>query len=426
VKALFEIFRLEFRALVRSRALAIMALASVAWMFAAPYVFRADGTAAGARELCIRFSLGGVAALLAVTLLISAAGALSRERTAKRLQLTMVRPVRLVAIALGKMVALSIAGALVLALAAVVEVVRQDPARTCNGVYRPILPSPEEEAERMYEAFMRDPDTPPAVKHAKRSVVLRLLAQRALDHYQAIGTNATVRWNFSPAAFATPQAAPRALRFHFTNLYNMRDAVRGSVWTCGACGTVSNITQAIVTVPLAACAPSDASPRLAPGEVRFENRSPRPVMLRPRRDIELLVAADGFLANLLRAYLELVGMLTLLVAFGVFLGAGLSRPVAVFVAVVTLALSEMSPSVIEQYPDELETNRIDAIGLSLARFSATVTRPVGALRPIASLAADDRVEPREVAWTLLADVVVLPFVLALLAALVLPRKQDEL
>jgi len=418
MKAFFEIFRLEFVGFVRSRALALLSVASVAWMFAAPYVFRNDGTDEGSREMCVRFSLGGVATLLAVALLITAAGSLSRERAAKRLQLTMVRPVRLVALVVAKVAALSLAGSLVLALAATVEAVRQDGSRKCSSVYRPVLPSPAEEAAAMYESYMADPETPPEVKKAKKSVVMRLLTQRAIDHYQTISTNETAVWKFTCGS----TGADVAMRFRFTNMYEMRDEVRGRIFADGYSAVVSNITQAIVKIPLAR---SD-SPTANASEVSFANDGARPVMLRPRKDVELLVEADGFRVNLVRAYLQLVGMLALLVAFGVFLGAGLSRPVAVFVAVVTLALSEMSPSVVEQYPDELETDRVDAIGLTLARFMATVTHPVGSLRPLAALAADERIEPNEVARTLLADVVIIPILLALLAARILPRKQDEL
>jgi len=424
VRAFWEIFRLEFVGFVRSRALAILSLVSVAWMFAAPYVFRSDGTEAGAREMCVRFSLGGVAVLLAVSLLVASAGSLSRERAAKRLQLTMVRPVRLFALVGGKIAALSVIGSLVLALAASVEAVRQDPSRTCNSVFRPILPSPSEEAATMYAAYMADPETPPEVKRARKSVVMRLLTQRAIDHYQTVATNETVSWRFNAEGLRRRMAtgcAGLAMRFRFTNMFEMRDEVRGSVLADGWRGSVSNITQAIVTIPLARCAPDGD-----PGVVRFCNAGTRSVMLRPRKDVELLAEADGFAANLLRAYLQLCGMLTALVSFGVFLGACLSRPVAVFVACVTLALSEMSPSVVEQYPDELETDRIDAVGLSLARLAAAVTHPVGSLRPLASLATDDCIEPRDVAGSLVLDVVVLPTLFALLAVMLLPCKQEDM
>ena len=145
-------------------------------------------------------------------------------------------------------------------------------------------------------------------------------------------------------------------------------------------------------------------------------------MLRPRRDVSLLLSADGFGWNLLRAYLELVAMLALLVSFGVFLGASLSRPVALFTAVVALAVGEMSPSVVEQYPDELEKDPVDAIGLCITRAAAEATHPVSSLEPLSKLAEDVCIEPREAVRVLLADILLAPLIFALLSSLVLPRK----
>ena len=111
MKAFREIFRLEWRALVRSRAFALMLVASVAWMFAVPHLVKDDGTAAGAFELNVRYSIGVVFALVLVSLASSAAGSLSKEREARRLQLTLVRPVRHFVVALARMFALVSAGA---------------------------------------------------------------------------------------------------------------------------------------------------------------------------------------------------------------------------------------------------------------------------------------------------------------------------
>ena len=58
--------------------------------------------------------------------------------------------------------------------------------RRCNHVYRPLLESPREEALKMYDSYMADPDTSPMVKKAKKAVVLRILEQRAKDHYDGL------------------------------------------------------------------------------------------------------------------------------------------------------------------------------------------------------------------------------------------------
>ena len=148
-------------------------------------------------------------------------------------------------------------------------------------------------------------------------------------------------------------------------------------------------------------------------------------MLRPRRDVNLLVPADGFAQNLARAYVELVAMLALLVSFGVFLGSALGRPVALFTAIASLAVAEMSPSVIEQYSDELENDPLDAIGLCITRAAAEITHPVSSLDPMSRLAEDVCIEPREVARVVLLDMLLAPLLFALLASVVIPRKTGD-
>ena len=124
--------------------------------------------------------------------------------------------------------------------------------------------------------------------------------------------------------------------------------------------------------------------------------------------------------------MTLVSVLALVVSFGVLLSSGLGRPVALFVAFVTLIVGEMSPSVIEQYPDELETNLADRIGLAITRVAVRVTRPVSALSPLGALSRDECVESHETWQLAVTDLLVLPLLLSLVAGFVVPRKQDDM
>ena len=413
----WRIFWLEFTGFVRSKALALLIVASVLWMLGLPFVMKGDGTADGARELYVHYSLGGVFTLLVVALLASATGSLAREREAKRLQLTLVRPVRYTVVVLGKIFAHVAIGALVLAIACGVLAVKVDLGRPCNHVLSPVLPSPREEAKAMYESFMKDPNTPEQVKRTKKEIVLRLLENRAMDRYETIQTNATMTWKFGPCS---PIPDPRSLsvRMRFTNQYEMRQDVRGTFTFGGYQGIVSNITQAVLTIPLTSQTSQTSQTLLS-----FANEGTSALMLRPRRDINLLVPADAFGWNLLRAFVVLVAILAFVVSLGTFLSAGLGRPVAMFVAFVTLIVSEMSPSVVEQYPDELETSLVDRIGLHVTRFAAEVTRPVSAAAPLEAIAKDECVEPEAVLRLAAADFLLLPLLLSLLSAFILPRKQ---
>lgn len=417
MKAFFEIVRLEWRALARSKALALTIAFAVAWELALPFVLHADGTVAGAAELHLRYALGGAFAIVAIALVSASTAAIARERAAKRLQLTMVRPVGLVTVALGKMVALAAAGALALALPLATAAVRTHGAfGRCSHVLKPRMDPPRVEAERMYGDYMADPETPEAVRKAPKGVVLRLLAQRALDRYETIGTNETAVWSFD----VPPDAGGDfSVRMRFTNLMELRQDVRGEFTLGRYCGAVSNITQAVVTVPLAGSGTVDPCTPLA-----FVNRGGSSLMLRPRRDLDLLIPADAFGWNFVRAYLELVSALAALIAFGVFLGSALGRPVAMFTAVVALVVGVISPSVVEQYPDQLESNLADRVGLWITRSAERITHPVASLSPIEALSRGECVERSETAEALVRNALVLPLALAVLAALVMPRKEE--
>lgn len=419
MKGLLAIFLNECRAVLRSKTLVMLLIAGVAWMFTAPRFFTGDGTVSGLREMSLHYSLGGVAALLAVTLLISATGSIAKERVAKRLALTMVRPVRYFNIALGKTLAHVLCGALVLAVCAAIEGVRS-PDVTCRHVLKPVMPTLRQEAESMYDYYMASSNTPAKVKAARKEVVIRLLANRAKDRYDTVETNSCWSWKFELPKALDDRLNGYSARLRFSANFDQREDVRGSLAYEGLQGVVSNITQSVIEIPMSV----SSQPPSPDGELIFRNDGKAPVMLRPRRDVELLTPGDSFAWNLARAYVELVAMLALLISFGIFLGASLGRPAALFTAISILLLSEMAPSVIDQYADELESDKVDAVGLAITRVAMTVTRPVSSLRPLEAVSLDECVEPKEVVSVVLIDFLGLPLFFMLLSALVIPRKQE--
>ncbi len=420
MKAIFEIIRLEFLAAVRSRTVLLLSVASVLWMFALPYLIASDGTAEGAHRIYVRYSLGAVFALLSVSLAAAAAGSLAKDRAARRLQLTLVRPVRFFWIALGRTIALTSVGAFVLLLSAACALIQTNPTRTSYHVLAPVMESPQAEAERMYDAFMASPHTPPAVKSAKRSVVLRLLAQKAFDYYQTIPTNTTMRWNF---AQVPADSQSLAVRLRFTTTFNTREDVRGEFTLGDYASAASNVTQSVVMFPLEA----NGTNAVAGTTLTFRNEGKSSLMLRPRRDIHLLYETpySFFAVNLALAVVEMIALLAVVIAFALFLSAGLGRSVAVFTVFVSLFLSAVSPAIIEQYPDQLETDRRDRIGLMITRFADKVSSPIASFNPVSALAEDEMIEPADAARAVALDLIFLPLLLALAAGILLPRKQQE-
>ena len=149
-------------------------------------------------------------------------------------------------------------------------------------------------------------------------------------------------------------------------------------------------------------------------------------MLRPRKDVQLLEPAGTYGGNLVRAGLELVALAALVVAFAVFLGAGLGRSVAIFTLLGFLFVSAIGPDVLESYPDPLETRRVDRMGLAMTRGVWRLTRPFSRPLPTRALVADEYTENAEILESLLVNLVVAPVVLAGLAAFCLRRKEEGL
>ena len=96
-------------------AIGLLLSASLAWMFAVPHLVSGDGTASGAHQVFVRYSLWGVLVLVIASLAAAGASSLSSDRDARRLQLTLVRPAARFSVAMGRIVALVSVGAAVLA-----------------------------------------------------------------------------------------------------------------------------------------------------------------------------------------------------------------------------------------------------------------------------------------------------------------------
>lgn len=415
MSSFLRIFLLEIVSSVRSWSFQLLAAVSVLWMAVSPYLIKGDGTLEGARELYIRYGVGGVYALLLISLVSTATGSVAKERAAKRLQLTMVRPVGYFTIAAAKTAAISSIGAGVLALSMVVMMLRVGNGQSCSHLFRPVMPSPEEEAKAMYQHFMASPETPDEVKRADKKVVLRLLQNRARDNYLTVPTNSQTVWRFN----LKEKLNDPSVRFKFSTSFDQRSQVLGRLQMGSWGAVVSNVTEMTVTVRLKKEGDESSD------SLSFFNLGQGVLMLRPRCDIQLLIPADSFFMNAFRAYLELVAVLVLVVAFGVFLGSCLMRPVALFTAITVLAVSEIGPSAVEEYPDELEIKKADRIALSFARFAAAATRPISSHCPLDALSSDECVESSEVLWVIALDALLIPIGFCLLASFLMPRKQDE-
>ena len=422
-------FLLTLRALVRGHVVALLLGAVGLIHFLMPGIVRSDGTAAGAFEMYIRSVSGCVAATLLLTTLTVACGQFAREREEKRLALALVCPASAFGIAVGKWLALLVVAAATLTFSSALLFAfpstrpsQMDGWPSCRHHYAPSLPPPVVTAARMLESYLRDPQTPEAVRRASRGAVLTLLTTKEMDRYDVVRPGETNVWPFAIAALEErmAQGVPLVLRVRFSTQFEMRTPVAGVLRLGDYSAVVSNNTQAVIDIPFVS--PAKAGAPVGPVELSFVNTGSSTVMLRPRRDIEVLAPADSFAANLLRAHLEVWSLAALLAAYGLFLSAALSRPVAVFTALVTLAVVLVAPSAIAQFPDEFHASLGDRIGLAISRGIQSMTTSVSAPSPISDLATSRAVEVVPLLRTLLGNVLVRPAILLALAAFIARRK----
>ncbi|MGN0855381.1 MAG: hypothetical protein ACI4R9_07675 [Kiritimatiellia bacterium] len=436
MRAFGQIFRLEFLGFVRSRALPLLSLAALAWTQFLPFLVRGDGTAAGEYQIYCHYALGGAALLLTVTLAASAAGSLAKDRAAGRLSLTAVRPVPYAVIVLGRAVALTTVGAVVMALAVVSALIclARYPrtfegtdggavpmdfslSRPCYHVLSPIMEkTAREEAEEAYEKYRTDPATSNNVAEVDRKVALDILTQRAEERFDQVGAGQSAEWKFA----AVPADAVRlAVRMKFANSLETRGEFHGRFRLGDCVAEIGNATEAVLMAPLVR--PEGGS---FAGALRFDNTGREGVMLRPRKDLHLLYGRPGdvFAANLLYAYLATVAMLALVVSFALFLSACLSRSVAVFTVIVLLLAAEIAPSIMDECMEGQVASLGDRIGMRITNFVAQATKSIGSVHPLETLANDECLEPAAVARTLASDLILMPLVLSVLAGLVIPRK----
>ena len=422
-----EAFQIAWRGLWRGKTLWILLAAVVAAHVLLPGLVRSDGTDAGRLEMHIRVVCGAVAALIYVSVLAIACGSFAREREDDLLPLSLVRPVSAFSVAAGRWLAFVLLAGCVLALNAVLVNLTSVTAGlvpgNCRMHHSPAFPPAEVTAAKMMDEFLKSDRTPDEVKKAPRSAVLSLLTAKENERYEVVHAGKSVSWPFAVSA----ADGPLSVKVRFSTMYNTRMAFSGTFRYRGLEGAVSNSTQAILEVPLKPKLDVAMSPAAA-GDVgrelslTFTNNGKTDVMLRPRRDVELLAPGDSFLANSVRSSVEMLALAGLLAAFGIFLSSALSRPVALFTAAVLLAAALMAPDAVSQFPDEFHATVGEKAGLAISRAVTRFTAALSEISPVSDLASGRAIAMDGLVKSAVADLVAWPCIFLALAAFTLRRK----
>ena len=415
-------FLLAWRTLLRGRFMPLLLLGAAAVMLLMPSIIRSDGTISGARELYIHSILGSVIALVFLSVLCAACGHLAKEREAHRLSLAVIRPSDAFRMMLGVWFAYVSATAATLAVIAVAIYLRAPGgAVPCRHHIPPILPSPMSIALASIDEYLARPSTPDEVRKLPRNSILAHMAANEADRFEAIAPNSSASWNFPAQWTFCPDLR---IQVRFATQFSARAPFSGEFSFGASRAVVSNNTQSVIEVPLSFGKGEIPLANIAAAQTAavFKNTGPETIMLRPRKDLFILAPADSFAANLFRAMLHSLSGIALAAAFGLFLSSALSRPVATFTALVTVAVIFIAPNVIDQLPDGAGQPLGDRIGLLLSRGIHAVTASFTDASPISDLAENRCIEWPTLIRAVGVDAFLLPLAFLGLGTFLVRRK----
>lgn len=417
MRAFLQIVKLELISAVRSKMMILFAVSSAAWMIFGRNFIKGD--VADVYQLSVRYLLGTVFGVVLLSLGSAAAGVLSTDRAAKRLQLTMIRPVPYSVVAMARSVALTVVGSAVLAFALILLWAFEGRGRMCDRIFSPVLEDPLKAAEAEFdEMYASNEELRRTVDEVgDKTPFIKYLESRKRNQYADIAPGATASWEFKGVPENADNVSARVRLLHHIGLPG---AALGTFSFRGLSGEVDGNVKTRFSVPL----DSGSGDVSGGNSLSFTNNSNTGLTLQPRNDLKLLVRADSFAFNAFRGWLVMTFVLMIVVSVGVFLGSCLGRGVAIFVAISLLIVMVISPSTVEDYPDPTRLNSVSRWSLRISEFSADITAPVAKFSPISSLAADEYIKWTDIGKAAASGGFYL-IVFSLFSGFVMPRKQDD-
>lgn len=416
MRAFFQIIKLELLSALRSKTMLIFAVAVSLWMTLGRNILK--GTESNMYQLSVRYLLGIAFSVVLVSLGSAAAGALSSDRAAKRLQLTMIRPVPHFVIAMARSLAITLYGSLIIAFSLLMLWAFEGRGRMCDRVFSPVFEDArrvaEEGYDRLYETNAKFREW---ADQNDREFCLKYLEDDILNEYVTVDPGKSMSWEIRDVP---DDAEDFGVRVRFIDFFGRPGSVAGKFTFRGFSGSVDNPVRSQFYVPLNV----RSSGSSGGSALEFHNNTDIPLSLQPRKDLHLLARSDSFAWNAFRAWLVMTAVLLIVVSAGVFFGACLGRGVAVFSVISLLIVMVVGPATVEDYPDPMSLNTVSRLGLKASEFSAWVTSPVGRFSPVSTLEAEERVEWSEIGDAAMAGVFYL-VLFSFLSGLTMSRKQDD-
>ena len=437
---------LAVRAALRTKTVAALLVLLAVCVAVLPGVVKGDGTPAGELQVLLTYTLGFAFGILCLATLWAACALFAAEIDSARMQLSAVKPVRAAEFWMGKWLALLGLNALVLA-AVYAGVYGQMAWRmrrsgwadadrpVSRRVTHPVLPTPKEEAREAYEVLRRQDALPKGMSEA---AVLKTLEAKADEKYDVINPGEEVRWRFHlKRPVGVKKAEPVTVRIRFDTEFSTREHVTGvcSLSVAGQPGRAAKValddfTQneiEFVVDTRAFAAGEKGADGLRDFEVAFHHtgdaKRVSALMLRFRKDVELLTPGGTFEANLARAACVQWSVLALLAGFGLTLSACFSLPVAAFVATLLLVLTLVGNSVVQVVSEDDEKEWGNRVGIWISRGVSAATRPSTRAEPLTALTRGERLEGDVLGRAALWNVVWLPALFAVAGCWVLRRRE---
>ena len=441
LRRIYGVATLALRASLRTRSGAILLLSLLLVVVILPHIIKGDGTLDGTLHILLSYTLNFGFGILCLATLWASCALFAADIDNARAQLDIVKPVTAGEFWLGKWSALlalnafmllSIYGAVYLQLRWRMHY-DQWPATShpvSQHVTHPIMPSPQIEAQQIYEHMAANDELP---KGYSRQAVLRLLARKAPERYIALGPQEAAHWQFR---LHQPLHADQALsiKLRFETEFQARTSIKGE------CRLYNRELDRALTIPLddftlreiKLAVPLDEfgeipADGLRDFELSFEHLGKRDsasgLLLRPRQDIVLLTPGGSFVTNMLRAAMVHWSILALLGAFGLTLSVSFSLPVATFVGTMVLALTLVSNSVINVISEEEAREWSNRVGVAVSRTVHMTTRPSFEAAPLRALVNGEQITLRQISPTLGWNLALLPFIYLSLSCLIFRRRE---
>ena len=354
---------LALRNAMRSRLVFLLLLLLVAAVVGLPLTVRGDGTVAGQVQILVRYTLGAVLWILALTSVWAGCAAVSLEIQSRRLHLVATKPVHAFQVWLGAWLGLLALNAVLLLLGGFAswlllhrslrERMKEANARAELEqhilVARRLIPAQPVDVEAAAQRRYRDlqaQGTLPADRPA--SATIEAIRQVLLQQAFMVPPDGQHRWSF-PAPARLPPGRPLLFRFRYassqmgperiTGLWRVQRGMRGRAR--------EQITEAAALSPQTFQVPPEGLDGEGPLYVDFINRHPDPrtILFGPADGLELLVYEGRFGPNYARTLLILWTQLAFFSAVGVTAGCLFSMPVAAFLSLFVLFIAQAAGAI---------------------------------------------------------------------------------